>query len=56
MNGFQVKHKDIKKQIIFIDDKIKNIKKALDNGIIAIRFSCPCQIKRELREIGVFKG
>jgi len=52
-DNFLSKHKHIKKQIIFIDDKKKNIKKGQKNGIIAIRFRNPDQIIRELKDIGV---
>jgi len=52
-DNFLSQHDTMKKQVIFIDDKKKNIKKAQENKIIGIHFRSPCQIKRELEEIGV---
>ncbi|MFC1841900.1 HAD hydrolase-like protein [Candidatus Dependentiae bacterium] len=42
-----------RRQIIFIDDKKRNIKKAAQYGIIGIQFKCYCQLVKRLKKMGI---
>ncbi|MFC1842806.1 HAD hydrolase-like protein [Candidatus Dependentiae bacterium] len=45
-----------KNQIIFIDDKVKNVKKAEKYGIIGILFENHGQLVQELQKLGILKN
>ena len=44
------------KQVIFIDDTIKNITNAYKYGIIGILYTCPCQLREQLKNLGILKN
>jgi len=46
-------NKDTNKQILFIDDKIKNAKNASKNGIIGILFKSESQLRELFVELGI---
>jgi len=53
--NFTKQHNKHNKQIIFIDDKIKNIKTADKNKIIGILFQNPKQLRETFKSTGIIK-
>jgi len=51
--NFLETYKNDNRQIIFIDDKMRNIQKAASYGIIGIHFKNPGQLKKYLADLGL---